>query len=111
MDKPTNDLKKLLLEMEFSPKEADVYLAILSLGRGTASKIAREAHVLRTTVYEVLSSLFNKGLVTLSGREPKQEYVAESPDKLKEYISSQLEQKKKNLIQTEAILIPQLKSI
>ncbi len=106
-----NDLKKLLLEMEFSPKEADVYLAILSLGRGTASKIAREAHILRTTVYEILSSLFNKGLVTLSGREPKQEYVAESPDRLKEYIAEGLEQKKKELKQAESSLIPQLKSI
>ena len=47
--------------MGFSKKEADVYLAILSLGKGTASKIAREAQVMRTTVYEVLSSLFNKG--------------------------------------------------
>ncbi len=68
-----NELKTILLEMEFSAKEADVYIAILSLGRGTASAIAREAHILRTTVYEILSSLFNKGLVTLSGKEPKQE--------------------------------------
>ena len=107
----TNELKKLLLEIGFSPKEADVYLAILVLGRGTASKIAREAHILRTTVYEILSSLFNKGLVTLSGREPKQEYVAESPDRLQEYITGQLEQKHKDLQQTKSILIPQLKSI
>lgn len=97
--------------MDFSAKEADVYLAILTLGRGTASKIAREAHILRTTVYEVLSSLFNKGLVTLSGKEPKQEYVAESPDNLKLYISGQLEKKKQELEQAESFLIPQLKSI
>lgn len=111
MSEQTNGLKKLLLEIDFSAKEADVYLAILTLGRGTASQVAREAHILRTTVYEVLSSLFNKGLVTLSGREPKQEYVAESPDKLEEYISVQLKQKEKDLKQAETILIPQLKSI
>ncbi len=111
MAEKTNELKKVLLEMDFSQKEADVYIAILTLGRGTASKIAREAHILRTTVYEVLSSLFNKGLVTLSGKEPKQEYVAESPDRLQEYIKSQLEQKQKDLQQAEKILIPQLKSI
>jgi sugar-specific transcriptional regulator TrmB len=111
MTEPTNELKKLLLEIGFSTKETDVHLAILVLGRGTASKIAREAHILRTTVYEILSSLFNKGLVTLSGREPKQEYVAESPDRLQEYISKQLEKKQKDLKQAETILIPQLKSI
>lgn len=111
MIEQTNDIRKLLLEMDFSPKEADVYLAILVLGRGTASKIAREAHIQRTTVYEILSSLFNKGLVTLSGREPKQEYVAESPDRLKEYIKGELEQKEKELKQAESNLIPQLKSM
>lgn len=111
MTEPTSELKKLLLEIGFSTKEADVYLAILVLGRGTVSKIAREAHILRTTVYEILSSLFNKGLVTLSGKEPKQEYVAESPDRLQEYISTQLEQKQKDLKQAENVLIPQLKSI
>ena len=97
--------------MGFSNKEADVYLAIISLGRGVASKIARKAHLHRTTVYEILGSLLDKGLVTLSGKEPKQEYVAESPDRLKEYIADQLEQKKNNLKQAETILIPQLKSI
>ncbi|MFZ2150002.1 MAG: helix-turn-helix domain-containing protein [Minisyncoccia bacterium] len=110
MNEPINELKVLLLEMDFSAKEADVYLAILSLGRGTASKIAREAHILRTTVYEILSSLFSKGLVTLSGKEPKQEYVAESPDNLKIYISKQLEKKQTDLKQAESILIPQLKA-
>ncbi len=111
MAEQNNELKKLLLEMDFSQKEADVYIAILTLGRGTASKIAREAHILRTTVYEVLSSLFNKGLVTLTGKEPKQEYVAESPDALKTYIKHQLIQKQKELEEAEKILIPQLKSI
>lgn len=111
MVEPTNELKKLLLEIEFSPKEADVYLATLMLGRGTASKIARKAHIARTTVYDILSSLFDKELVTLSGKEPKQEYVALSPDKLQEYIAKQLEKKKTELKQAETVLIPQLKSI
>lgn len=108
---PTSELKRELLEMDFSSKEADVYLAILILGRGVASKIARKAHLHRTTVYEILSSLFDKGLVTLTGKEPKQEYVAESPDKLKIYIANQLEKKETELKKTESVLIPQLKSI
>ena len=111
MAEQNNELKKLLLEVGFSNKESEVYLAILVLGRGTASKIARQAGILRTTSYEILSSLFNKGLVTLSGREPKQEYVSESPEKLKMYIISELERKQKELKQAETVLIPQLKSI
>ena len=111
MVEQTHELKKLLLEIDFSAKEADVYLATLVLGRGTASKIARKAHIARTTVYDILSSLFDKELVTLSGKEPKQEYVALSPDKLQEYIVKQLEKKKTELRQAEMVLIPQLKSI
>src|SRR3989338_8997279 len=106
-----NELENLLVNIGFSKKEADVYLAILTLGRGTASKIARKARIVRTTAYDILGSLFDKGLVTLSGKEPKQEYVAETPDMLGEYISRQLEEKKKDLRQAEDILIPQLKSI
>ena len=111
MNQESTELKNILLEICLSDKEADVYLATLKLGRGVASKIARTAHIQRTTVYEILDSLFDKGLVTLSGREPKQEYVAESPDRLAEYIKGELERKQKDLKQAEKILIPQLKSI
>ena len=81
MPEENADLKNLLVDIGLKAKEADVYIAILSLGQGTASKIAKKARIVRTTAYDILSSLFNKGLVTLTGKEPKQEYVAESPDK------------------------------
>lgn len=106
-----NELKKYLLNGGFSSKEADVYLAILALGRGTASQIARGAHISRTTVYDILGSLFDRDLVTLTGKEPKQEYVALSPVQLKIYFEKELEQKRKVLLQAEDFLIPQLKSI
>ncbi|KKT00261.1 MAG: Transcriptional regulator, TrmB [Candidatus Nomurabacteria bacterium GW2011_GWF2_43_8] len=106
-----NKLQKILLEIGFSAKEADVYLATLVLGRGTASKIAREARIARTTVYDILGSLFDKGLVTLTGKEPKQEYVAESPNQLREYILGEFNKKQKDLKKADSTLIPQLKSI
>src|SRR3989344_3044331 len=100
-----NELKNLLMDVGLKEKEADVYMAILALGQGTASRIAREAHIVRTTSYDILNSLFDKGLVTLTGKEPKQEYVAESPDNLNIYMEKKLgqmqtdlEDAKKNLI-------------
>jgi len=111
MDSKENELKNLLIDVGLKEKEADVYLAILALGQGTASKIARRAHIVRTTVYDILSSLFDKGLVTLTGKEPKQEYVAESPDNLKIFLESRLGQMKTDLLDAERELIPQLKSI
>lgn len=106
-----NELKNLLIDVGLKEKEADVYLAILSLGQGTASQIARGAHIVRTTVYDILSSLFDKDLVTLTGKEPKQEYVAESPDNLKIYIESELGKMQTDLEDAKNVLIPQLKSI
>ena len=110
-NRENNELKNLLIDVGLKEKEADVYLAILALGQGTASQIARKAHIVRTTVYDILSSLFDKGLVTLTGKEPKQEYVAESPDNLKIYLESELAKKKTDLDDANNTLIPQLKSI
>lgn len=111
MIEKSNELKESLLGGGFSSKEADVYLAILTLGRSTASQIARGAHISRTTVYDILSSLFDKDLVTLTGKEPKQEYVALSPDQLKIYLEKELAKTQNILSQAENFLIPQLKSI
>ena len=111
MIEKNNDLRSLLIDVGLKQKEADVYLAILALGQGTASKIARRAHVARTTVYEILGTLFDKGLVTLTGKEPKQEYMAESPENLRIYIESELGKIQTDLEDAKNILIPQLKSI
>ena len=106
-----NELKNLLMDVGLKEKEADVYMAILALGQGTASRIAREAHIVRTTAYDILNSLFDKGLVTLTGKEPKQEYVAESPENLRTFLEHRLNQMQNDFEEAKNILIPQLKSI
>src|SRR5436190_1515134 len=77
-------LRESLVFLGLTDKEASVYVALLGLGRSTASQIARRAGVNRATSYVILDTLIAKGLVTISGKEPKQEYLAESPDKLPE---------------------------
>src|SRR3989338_10549422 len=62
--------------------EISVSLAILGLGRGTVSEISRKAGINRTAGYHLLDCLVSKELVRISGKEPKQEYVAESPDNI-----------------------------
>lgn len=99
-----------LTELNFTDKEANVYLALLKLGKGTVSAIARRAGIQRTTCYNVLDGLISKNFARISGKEPKQEYVAESPDviikKLKEKINRSQEQLKK-----ADKVVPQLKSV
>ena len=57
------NLGRKLEEIGLSEKEANVYLAILKVGRGTAYKIARLAGVKTPTTYLMLDDLLKKGLV------------------------------------------------
>jgi len=103
-------LEQTLTEIGLSSKEAGVYIALLLLGHGTVSQISRRAGINRTTGYDILDSLLAKGLVSISGKEPKQEYTAESPENLNKFISEDIKRKNDVLKKTEE-LIPELKSI
>lgn len=107
---PDSILYKGLLSLGFTKREACVYLALLELGKGTVSEIARKAEINRTTGYDILDQLVSRGLVSISGKEPKQEYAAESPEKIKTYLQRQARQNERNLKQAQG-LVPQLKSI
>jgi sugar-specific transcriptional regulator TrmB len=104
------DLKKSLEYIGFSPKEVLVYLALLSLGKGTVTKISRKAGINRPTGYHILASLSVKELVKVSGKEPKQEYVAESPDQIEKLLLRKIEEDQKYINEARKI-IPELKSI
>lgn len=99
-----------LMHMGLPEKEASVYVALLGLGLATVSEIAKRSGINRTTVYDILSSLSQKGLVSISGKEPKQEYRSENPDKLLEYLKSDLERKTQSVRYAE-LMLPELKSI
>lgn len=106
----TSPIYKNLVTIGFSEKEASVYLSLLELGKRTVSPIARKSGINRTTVYDVLESLISKGLVTISGKEPLQEYVAESPETITKFLQKQIIQKQEGLAQIEKLL-PELKSM
>lgn len=104
------ETEKVLLDIGFSEKEIAVYIALLSLGKGIVTKISRTASVSRTTTYDILDSLSQKGLVKISGKEPKQEYVAESPEKLEKFVMEEVEKENNNLNKVKYIT-PELFSI
>ncbi len=79
-------LLKILLELGLSENESRVYLAALSLGTSTILEIARAAEVKRTTVYSIIESLIQKGLMAIEVKGLKKEYVAESPEKLEQMV-------------------------
>jgi sugar-specific transcriptional regulator TrmB len=103
-------LQNELIEIGLTEKEASVYISLLELGSGTVSMISRRANINRTTGYDILDNLVTKGLVAISGKEPKQEYSAESPENLSKFITDDIKRKHEALRKTES-LIPELKSI
>ncbi|MFH0740027.1 MAG: helix-turn-helix domain-containing protein [bacterium] len=110
MQKTNNALQMSLKEFGFSQKEIQVYLALLELGKGTVSAIARKAGIQRTTCYTILDSLVSKKLAVVSGKEPKQEYVAQSPDMIIEMLKQEVSSSQEQLKNAEK-LVPQLKSL
>src|SRR3989338_4770783 len=97
-------IKELLKKADFSDKEIEVYLILLELGRGVVSEISRKSKISRTTGYVILGSLAEKGIVGISGKEPRQEYVAESPEKLLAYLRNKSEEQKKIAEDAENLL-------
>src|SRR3989344_9622128 len=103
-------IRQLLKDSGFLEKEISIYLNILEMGRGTVAEISRKAGVNRSTGYVILDSLAGKNLVSISGKEPKQEYAALSPSNLVEYLSAQAE-KQKMLADSAREVLPELTSL
>lgn len=90
-------LTNILQNFGLTSKEADVYLASISLGPTTILKIARTAQIKRTTAYSVIESLKQKGLINIEIRGFKQFFVAENPEKLESIFESRKQQFKDSL--------------
>lgn len=103
-------LATFLVSLGLSEKEATVYLTLLPMGTASVSEIARQSGMNRTTGYHILNSLIGKGLVSISGKEPKQEYIAESPDQIITLLQKQKENAEELMRNAENI-VPQLKSM
>jgi sugar-specific transcriptional regulator TrmB len=103
-------LKEALRSVGLSERELGVYLAILKLGKGTVTQITRKAGINRTTGYDILDALVAKGVVSISGKEPKQEYLAENPGKIIAYLKDKIAKDQERLAHAEK-LVPELEAI
>lgn len=83
-----NKLIDTLQNLGLSDHESRVYLACLSLGPSTILQIAKIAEVKRTTVYNVIESLKQLGLIHVDIRGFKQLYVADNPEKLEVMVNA-----------------------
>ncbi len=74
----------------FSKKEEKIYLACLELGLAPVSVIAQKAKIKRTTVYEVIKNLCEKGFGEFLLKENVKFYRVIAPNKLYNHFKANL---------------------
>ncbi|MBL7160373.1 MAG: helix-turn-helix domain-containing protein [Candidatus Aenigmarchaeota archaeon] len=95
--------EQVLREYGLSDNEVKVYLASLKIGNAKANEIAKKAGMLRTTTYEILQTLSERGLVSHVIKSGVRYYEATDPHKL----IRMLEERKDNL----KLVLPELEAL
>jgi sugar-specific transcriptional regulator TrmB len=76
------NLEKKLLKVGLSEKAITVYLALLSIGKGNVSAIARKSELKRTSLYQYLDELLQRDFLFQTMKGKRVEYAAANPRKL-----------------------------
>jgi len=84
--------KECLHRIGLGKNETDIYLALLEMGPGTISDIAKQTGLHRPIVYKHLPALKKDGLVTLSKRGERTLFVAEPPERLEHLLDDARQQ-------------------
>jgi len=75
-------LSKKLVQLGLSNFESQVYLGLLQRQSTTAGALAKFLAIKRSTVYTILDSLMEKGMVNTTQVEAVRHYLAEPPERL-----------------------------
>lgn len=94
---------QLLKRSGLQEKQAQVYLGVLQLGKGSAAEIAEAAGLKRSITYVILDELMGQGYVSLVPGYTKQTYTASDPNT----IASELDQTARDFRE----MLPYLRSI
>ena len=82
------ELIRPLIQLGLSPKEASVYVALLSLGSASAQAVSEKAEVNRVTTYAALEALTVRGLASVHAEGGKRVYVVSAPQQLEAALES-----------------------
>ena len=99
----SKQLTKLLQTIGITENESLAYVSLLPLGSTSVLKLARASGIKRTSLYSILESLKDKGLVSEQEKGLKRLFLAENPEK----IESILEEASQSL----KAFLPQLVSL
>jgi len=95
--------EQILKEYGLSDNEIKVYLASLSLGTSRVNGIAKKAGLLRTTTYEVLKYLIERGLASYTIKSRIKCFEAANPNKLVRILEEKKERVKSILPELESL--------
>lgn len=85
------EVKEALKQIGLTQNEINVYLVMLRLGSSKAGKISKEAQINRTSTYDALRKLINKGLVSYVYISKNKFFQAVNPRRLHELLKEQEE--------------------
>ena len=80
------DFQHVLGELGLSDGEIKVYVALLKLGSSPVSDIKEETNLHRTTIYDFVEKLLNKGLINYVVKNNVKYYNASGPQKLVDFL-------------------------
>lgn len=103
-------IKNTLTQMGLSDKEAKVYIALLELEYTTVQWIAKKTDLNRTTIYDILESLKQKGLVSFYIKNKVKYFIAAPPEKMADMLEEKLEREQR-LFRNLKDLLPELNTI
>ena len=78
-----------LRRLEFSEKEAKVYIAAMKLGTSTMQKIAKLSGVNRATTYVAVEALMHRGLMSSVTKGKKRYFTVEDPEKIQSILEKE----------------------
>ncbi len=78
--------KDILIEAGLTSRESDAYLALLELDEALVTDISKKTKENRTHLYDTLSSLLQKGLVSYVIKNGKKYFRPAPPEKIVEYL-------------------------
>jgi len=103
-------IKKFLQDIGLNEKEVIIYLELLRVDKSSVLDLAKKTGILRTSIYSIIDSLKEKGLVIETEVGKKINFQAEPPERIAAFIESQrLKVEEQSQLANE--FIPQLKSL
>ena len=83
------DVTKVLENVGLSTNEIKIYLTLLETGPSLAGKLSKESGVNRTSTYDALQRLMEKGVISYIIKANRKWFQAEAPAKLVDFLKEQ----------------------